>query len=64
MILRDAFKEDYESLGMSFVTTRLKYGMPSAVDNVDKAVSVRVESTIEDHELESHPLGKLLGFII
>lgn len=60
-VLRDAFRADYDELGLGWVTSRLKYGMPSAIDGLDKAVSARVETAIEDKELVMHPFGSLLG---
>ncbi len=60
-ILRDAFRDDFKRQGIHEVTTRLKMGMPSAVENLDARISAQVERAISDEEIRKHPLGNLLG---
>jgi asparagine synthetase B (glutamine-hydrolysing) len=60
-ILRDAFRDDFQRLGIDEVSTRLKLGMPAAVENLDVQVTKQVEEAIADEELQAHPLGHLLG---
>jgi asparagine synthase (glutamine-hydrolysing) len=60
-VLRDAFRGDFENLGIQEVTTRLKMGMPSAVANLDAKISEQVETTITDEEIRRHPLSRLMG---
>lgn len=60
-ILRDAFREDFEKQGIQEVTTRLKMGMPSAVENLDAEISRQVERAITDEEIRTHPEGDLIG---
>ncbi len=59
-ILRDAFREDFETQHIQEVTTRLKMGMPSAVANLDAKISEQVEHAITDEEIRRHPLSNLL----
>ena len=61
IILRDAFRKDFEEAGLLWVTERKKYGMPSAVSNIDREISKTINKTITDEELCSHPLGHLLA---
>lgn len=60
-ILRDAFRKDFEDAGIGWVNERLKMGMPSAISEIDKEVSLAVEKAISDEELKKHPLEKILG---
>jgi asparagine synthase (glutamine-hydrolysing) len=60
-ILRDAFKKDFENAGIEWVNDRLKMGMPSAISEIDKEVTLAVEKAISDEELTQHHLGKILG---
>ncbi len=60
-ILRDAFRKDFEDADIGWVNDRLKMGMPSAISDIDKEVSLTVEKEISDEELKQHHLGKILG---
>ncbi len=60
-ILRDAFEEDYQKLGISWVTNRLKMGMPSAIAKLDTEILQKVDRAISDEEIHQHPLGAILG---
>ncbi|MDO9559601.1 MAG: asparagine synthase (glutamine-hydrolyzing) [Syntrophales bacterium] len=60
-ILRDAFRDDFKKHHIEEVTTRLKLGMPAAVENLDIQVSKQVDRAITNDELHAHPLGHLLG---
>lgn len=60
-ILRDAFEQDYRKLGLGWVLTRLKTGMPSAISHLDREVLNEVDQAISDKEIHHHPLGEILG---
>jgi asparagine synthase (glutamine-hydrolysing) len=60
-ILRDAFLEDYRKMGLDWVGTRLKMGMPSAIADLDASVTRKVEQAITDDELKRHRFGHILG---
>jgi len=60
-IIRDAFRSDFSDLGLAEVINRKKLGMPAALEHLDKLVVKAVEAAISDEELDSHPLGTLLG---
>jgi len=59
-ILREAFKPELERLGLDWVPTRLKEGMPAAVSNLAPLISERMESSIADSTLSQHPLRNYL----
>jgi len=59
-ILREAFRPELERLGLGWVTTRLKEGMPAAVANLAPLISERMESSISDSTLAQHPLRDYL----
>ena len=59
-ILRDAFAEDFENVGLEWITTRLKVGMPYAVANLDTEVLKKVDQAISDIDVRRHPLGGIL----
>lgn len=61
VILRDAFAADFKRLGIDFVISRPKMGMPSAVETLDRMVSEAVEKAISEEELWRHPLSAVLG---
>ncbi|MDD5475802.1 MAG: asparagine synthase-related protein, partial [Syntrophales bacterium] len=60
-ILRDAFRPDFQKLGLEMVLTRQKIGMPSALSVIDQEVSETVERTITAEDLAGHPYGNILG---
>jgi hypothetical protein len=59
-ILKDAFRPDLEKLGLDWVLTRLKEGMPAAVSNLAPLVDEKIESLVNDSELLQHPLKSYL----
>lgn len=59
-ILREAFKPELEKLGLDWVVTRLKEGMPAAVSNVAPVITQRIEDCISDSAFIKHPLRKYL----
>jgi len=59
-ILREAFKPELERLGLDWVLTRLKEGMPAAVSNLAPLISERMEASIDGSILSQHPLRKYL----
>ncbi len=59
-ILREAFKPELEHLGLDWVLTRLKEGMPAAVSNLVPLISERMEASIDDSALSQHPLRTYL----
>ena len=59
-ILREAFKPELEHLGLDWVLTRLKEGMPAAVSNLAPLISERMEASIDDSALSQHPLRTYL----
>jgi asparagine synthase (glutamine-hydrolysing) len=60
-ILKDAFRKDFEDVGIGWVHERLKYGMPEAISTIDKIIEDQVAAVVSDDELKRHPLGGLLG---
>lgn len=60
-ILRDAFRQDFQELGLETVLTRQKMGMPSALSILDKSVNEEVERAITSEDLTMHPHGTILG---
>jgi len=61
MILKDAFRKDFEDAGIRWVHERLKMGMPSAISSIDKDIERQVAAAVSDAELKKHPLGGILG---
>ena len=59
-ILREAFKPELKRLGLDWVLTRLKEGMPAAVSNLAPLIRERMESSIDDSVLSQHPLRTYL----
>lgn len=60
-ILRDAFRQDFQKLGLETVLTRQKMGMPSALANLDKEINEKVERAVTAEDLAGHPYGAILG---
>lgn len=60
-ILRDAFRPDFQKLGLEMVLTRQKIGMPAALSAIDQEVSETVERAITAEDLAGHPYGNILG---
>ena len=60
-ILRDAFRADFEAMGLDWVNSRLKLGMPAAISRIDQEVTESIEKAISAEELQHHPLGNILG---
>ncbi len=60
-ILRDAFRQDFQELGLEIVLTRQKMGMPSALASLDKAVIEKVEQAVTFEDVAGHPYGAILG---
>jgi len=61
LILREAFRDEFEQLGLSCVLDRKKMGMPAAIATLDHVIKQRVQQSITDSELTAHPLGSILG---
>ncbi len=61
LILREAFRDEFEQLGLSCVLNRKKMGMPAAIAMLDPVIKQRVQRSITDNELTDHPLGGILG---
>ena len=61
LILREAFRDEFEQLGLSCVLDRKKMGMPAAIATLDHVIKQRVHQSITDNELTAHPLGGILG---
>lgn len=61
MILKDAFRKDFEEAGIGWVQQRLKLGMPGAISAIDQEIAASVAAVITDEELKKHPLGNKLG---
>ena len=59
-ILREAFKPELEQLGLDWVLTRLKEGMPAAVSGLAPLITERMEAAIDDSALSQHPLKAYL----
>lgn len=57
-ILREAFKPELERLGLGWVLTRLKEGMPAAVTSLAPIVIERIEASMDDFTFLRHPLRK------
>ena len=47
-------------MGLGWVTTRLKDGMPAAVANLVPLITKRMESSVSASTLEQHPLRDYL----
>jgi len=59
-ILREAFKPELERLGLGWVLTRLKEGMPAAVSNIAPSITERIEASVSDSAFSQHPLKRYL----
>ena len=59
-ILREAFKPELEQLGLDWVLTRLKEGMPAAVSGLAPLITERMEAAIDDSAFLQHPLKSYL----
>jgi len=60
-ILRDAFREDFDQVGLTWVNERKKLGMPYAINELDKEISEKIDGVISDNEIKNHPLGHIVG---
>ncbi|MCJ7615383.1 MAG: asparagine synthase C-terminal domain-containing protein, partial [Desulfobacterales bacterium] len=60
-ILRDAFRKEYEQLGLNVVLARQKMGMPSALSKIDLEITQAVDRAVSPEDIATHPLGSLLG---
>ncbi len=60
-ILRDAFRQDFQKLGIETVLTRQKMGMPSALSTIDQEINQTVDRAITDEDLAGHPYRDSLG---
>jgi len=59
-ILKEAFKPEFEDLGLDWVPDRLKEGMPAAVSSLAPIINQRIEDSISDSSLTQHPFKKYL----
>lgn len=59
-ILRDAFRPELERLGLDWVLTRQKQGMPSALANIATRIRQEMESAISDAAFAKRPLEEYL----
>jgi len=55
-ILRDAFRPELEKLGLDWVLTRLKEGMPASISTIGPLIEKTMEDSIDDDTLLGHPL--------
>ena len=55
-ILRDAFRPELERLGLDWVLTRPKEGMPAALHTLAPAITRIMEDAVEDSTFSEHPL--------
>ena len=60
-ILRDAFRQDFQELGLETVLTRQKMGMPSALSAIDQEINEVVDRAITAEDLSGHPYGDIIG---
>lgn len=60
LVLKEAFKPEFEHLGLDWVPNRLKEGMPAAVSTLAPIINRRIEASIDDSVLTRHPLKKYL----
>jgi asparagine synthase (glutamine-hydrolysing) len=60
MILRDAFRPELERLGLDWVLTRKKQGMPSALANIAGQIQERMESVVSDIAFSERPSPEYL----
>ncbi len=60
-ILRDAFRPEFERLGLGWVLSRPKQGMPAAVEHLTRAIRQRMEAVVSDDHVASHPLRSYLA---
>lgn len=59
-ILREAFRPEFERLGLGWVLSRLKQGMPAAVEHLAQAIRKRMEAAVSDDHFVRHPLRSYL----
>lgn len=59
-ILKEAFKPELEQLGLDWVVTRSKEGMPAAVSSLAPIINQTIEDSITDSSLTQHPFKKYL----
>lgn len=59
-ILREAFKPELERLGLGWVLTRLKEGMPASLANIAPLITERMEASVSDSPFSQHPLKRYL----
>jgi asparagine synthase (glutamine-hydrolysing) len=59
-ILRDAFRPEFEHLGLGWVLTRRKEGMPAAVSNIAPLIAQQMEAKVDDSVFLEHPLRSYL----
>lgn len=55
-ILREAFRPEFERLGLEWILSRPKEAMPSALRNLAPLVNERMEDLIDDQTFSIHPL--------
>jgi len=55
-ILRDAFRPEFERLGLNWVLTRQKEGMPAAVSYLAPLITQKMETTVKDSIYLEHPM--------
>lgn len=60
-ILRDAFRPEFERLGLGWVLSRLKQGMPAAIERLAPAIQERMEAAVSDDHFSRHPLHSYLA---
>lgn len=60
-ILRDAFRPEFECLGLDWVLKRQKEGMPAAISGLSAAINETMESCVSDTESANHPLRAYFG---
>ncbi|GAI40723.1 unnamed protein product, partial [marine sediment metagenome] len=59
-ILREAFRPELERLGLDWVLTRLKEGMPAAISNIAPLIADRMNASVSDSDFLRHPLKRYL----
>ncbi len=60
-ILRDAFRPEFKQLGLEWVLTRRKLGMPAALGNLAGLIAERMAAEVTDADFASHPLRPYLA---
>jgi asparagine synthase (glutamine-hydrolysing) len=59
-ILRDAFRPEFEQLGLDWVLRRPKIGMPAALDHLVECIRIRMDAAVPDSHFARHPLRSYL----